>query len=316
MEHFISNDEFFLQNDLSSLEARDLTALLKEWQMNNYKYYLQLLKNSRALRKNGNRVLDTSELLEVNEKKTPLEEKEVLDVSFYIQQIKNCQNEADFLSILPKKSHYQFERIMNTIIMYYVQECNEIEQFLVTETLTDEEKKEFLEEVKEKKKFIQKFISYRDQIPTKEEKNVKNHLVYLTSSSGNVYALSDLKSIDIEYYDSFLELFHSIIDGTFKNIKMFSNNNKINQLYEVKNFKTRIVFAPINLNTFIIISVFMKKADNDLKYREQIINRSLKYHSRKQMIKFLCQEDEFIKEQSFITEELLQSLTLERERNR
>ena len=49
----------------------------------------------------------------------------------------------------------------------------------------------------------------------------------------------------IEYMPLFKELVDSIVDGTFKNVKGFNNNNNLNGLSEVKGPGVRIVFKKI-----------------------------------------------------------------------
>ena len=195
--------------------------------------------------------------------------------------------------------------IINSILMYFIKECVEIEKFIAKENLNKEEKNDFQEEIRSKQTLIHKIAEYRNQPIIEEDKKYNNNIIYLTSPSDNIYAQSDLKDISKEFYDSFLELLNSIIDGTFKNVKCFTNHNKIGKLYEVKNFQTRIIFDRINKDTYVIISVFIKKTDKDLRYFEQIINRSSKYFSIKEILKEAAKNQIFIDKNKQITEEIL-----------
>lgn len=302
---FVTNEELDCLINTQDLDEIEIRNALIEVRDINQRYYFKELKRNQELKKTQNdltlSVPVSKELVNEPEEKN---EKQIVDISFYLTQIKKCKSVDEIISVLPKNNNYDFEQLINTILMHYIEECVEIENFIVSEELTNEEHEEFLSELHSKQEIMNKIIEYRNQ-PIKEEAEIeKNNLIYLTSSSGNVYALNDLKNIDVDYYDSFLELLNSIIDGSFKNVKNFSNNNKIGQLYEVKDFKTRIVFDRIDKNTFIIISIFMKKTDKDLKYREQIVNRAQKYRNIREMLKMLCRNSEYIEENEEITTEL------------
>lgn len=307
-----TNEEIkkILEDDTLSEEKK--RNLLNTISYHNQKIFLEEKKKNQAIKiKADDSYVEPEEKKETNMFETQSENKKMIDVVFYLNQIKECTSIDEILSVLPKNKGYNFENTINTILLYFIEECVEIEQFIASENLTKKDQEGFIKELHEIQKTINAIVDYRNQEHIEEKQEIKNYLVYLTSSSGNVYALSDLKTIDVEYYESFLELIQSIQEGTFKNVKAFNNNNKIGQLYEVKNFKTRIVFAKISKNTFVIISMFMKKSDNDLKYREQIVNRSLKYHYYKEDLKKSCHNPLFIEENEQITKELLEILTKE-----
>ena len=307
---FVTNEDLQLLLETNELDEIEIRNVLMEARDINQKYFLKELKHNQELKKTQ-KDLTVSITLEKEIEKDQIEEvgESIIDISFYLSQIKKCKNLDEIISVLPKNNNYDFEKLINTILMHYIEECVEIENFIASENLSKEDQEDFLDELHTKQEIMSRIIEYRNH-PIEETREIeKNRLIYLNSSSGNVYALNDLKSIDIDYYESFLELLNSIIDGTFKNVKNFSNNNKIGQLYEVKNFKTRIVFDRIDKNTFIIISIFMKKTDKDLKYREQIVNRSIKYRDTKDMLKLLCENPEYIKENEEVTNELLETLS-------
>ena len=137
-----------------------------------------------------------------------------------------------------------------------------------------------------------------------------NNLIYLPTILGNYYILNDIKSIDYEYYASFLELLNSIIDGTFKNVKSIINTyNKNNYICEVKDFKTRVFFSKINFNTYLILGCMVKKVDTNSYYNSYLENRSIR------LAQFLAQEqvltDTYLEAQNEITKELIYKLEVE-----
>ena len=306
---FIPNEEW--ESQIKKLDELQARQLLKQVIENNQEYYNALLQKYKNLCKfhleEYNPIESTQNLVG----STKSRQKKMLDVELYLSLLKECKTKEEMVQVLPKHHQPDFELLMNTILSEIVLYCNDIDAFLANEKLSKEEKDEFKQEIKDIQEIMNWMVQYRDQINTELEEESKNNLVYLTSSSGNVYALNDIKSIDQAYYDSFLELINSIINGTFKNIKTFVHNNKLVQLYEVKNFKTRIVFSKIFVNTFLIISIFIKKTDNDLKYREQLINRSIIFQNNKTNLKQLCQEENFLKSQEEITGQILRILKKE-----
>lgn len=311
---YVSNEEIktiLCDETLTEEQKRKILVSIKEV---NQKLYLEEVKKNKELKK-----VETNFSAEIEEKvadfvpEVEIENKKAKDVTFYLNQIKECNSIEEIINVLPKNSSYDFEVLINTILMHFVEDCVEIETFVASENLTKKEREEFVEELHAKQEIMNAIVAYRNCKFEKTEEEQKNKLIYLTSSSGNVYALSDLKAIDVEYYDSFLELLNSIIDGTFKNVKSFSNNNKIGLLYEVKNFKTRIVFDRLDKHTFVIIDIFMKKTDNDLRYREQITNRAMKYHNLKENLKMFCGNQMFLEENEQITNEIIGTLSKEGE---
>lgn len=312
----IINEKAYFTNDKikeilgdTELTEENKRKLLIEIRDKNQQHFLEAIKRNKELKN-----CQTTQLDEVEEKQTentiniPKESKKMKDISFYLNQIKECKTIEEIIQVLPKNNNYDFELLINTILTYYIGECVEIEKILASEDLLEEDRKEFFEELHETRDIINAIVVYRNQGKENTSEIEKNKLVYLSSSSGNIYALNDLKAIDVEYYDSFLELIQSIIDGTFKNVKAFLNNDKMGQIYEVKNFKTRVVFDRLDKNTYVILNIFMKKTDKDSKYRDQIVNRASRYYFKKEDLKKICKNESFLEENQEITNELLNIL--------
>ena len=109
-----------------------------------------------------------------------------------------------------------------------------------------------------------------DEMEEKEEiaqiSTEHNQLFFLESQAGNVVALESLrKNIPMEYYDDFKRLFQSIEDGSLKGIKRLRNG-----LYEVKDFKIRILFGFLQKGKYLVLDAFMKKEDTSEYYKSLI----------------------------------------------
>ena len=281
--------------------------------------YDLLLKNrilynkelERQKNKHQNIKLDTSKIvIKSNNNDNNTQEQEIIDVSYYLNQLEASSDFDNLGTILPHRNNVMYYNIINTIIVYYLKECNEYEEILANENLSLEEKDCFRKEIEIYRHKINKIINYRDSKDLKvNDIRIINNLIYLPTILGNYYVLNDIKSIDYEYYASFLELLNSIIDGTFKNVKSIINNNKINYICEVKDFKTRVFFSKINFNTYLILGCMVKKVDTNSYYNSYLENRSIR------LAQFLAQEqvltDTYLEAQNEITKELIYKLEVE-----
>ena len=215
------------------------------------------------------------------------------EVDFYLSLLDPIRDE-DFIYgeigyALPSRNNTNYDNIISRICAEYLKQIKEIEELLFEEreTFSSEELKEFKEEVTVLNNRID--VIQKEEEQDKDnilEKTVKNNLIFVPTTGGNIKVLEELSSIADEYYDKFNELFKSIIDGTFKNVKRFKNNDKYTGLCEVRDFKVRVLFARISKNDYALISAFVKKTDVDkayatrvelsyknfLNYKEELIN--------------------------------------------
>lgn len=238
-----------------------------------------------------------------------------LDVSFYIQSIKNCKDLSELESILPDKKSENYLSIVHTILLKLYEEIFDIKKMLYQERNSDDlETKEFFNNEMEIIKFKINVIKNFIKPETKNIENVKNsnELVFLKTNYGNVCAFSDLKDISLEYYDQFYELLESICDGSFKNFKTFTNNDLLKGLSEVRGDQTRIIFDRINNNTYVIIYMFIKKTDKNASYYAALQNRNELYKlSYNEIKKLLENSDEYLKENRDIKDKVYRILTKE-----
>lgn len=212
------------------------------------------------------------------------------------------------ISNLPSTENKNYINIVNRIKLEFIKEAYEYEK--LNEEETDIEYKEMIDKEITFYKEIIKMIDYilTDELDTSIENSSKidNHLIFLRTHNGSIYAENDLLSIKEEYYESFKELLESIKNGTFKNVKRFNKNNRIlGGISEVKGFKTRVVFDRIGKNKYAIINIFIKKTDNDKGYQELLKTRVDYYKKNKDAIKELLLDDEYIEENEIIANNLL-----------
>lgn len=232
-----------------------------------------------------------------------------IDVSSYLKKI-NAGNET-LEEILPNKSTEDYTHILNSILIELYKQKVDITNILFSQESEDDMKELFLLEVDRINKLIDKIIEERDFIEVEtiglDDNSKLNQLIFLKSTTGKPYILSNLKGME-EYYDSFKELLDSIINGTFKKIKIFQNNDKYMKLMEVRGYKTRIIFSRIADNTYVIIDAFVKKCDTDLRHRTILEKDSNLFQCQKNSIINMLEDKKALQQENQFTEELIKIL--------
>ena len=194
------------------------------------------------------------------------------------------------------KDDIEYDYILNKIMDDIINELLIYYEFLIDKNLnnTNENRKDLVESyylLLEKfltiKSFYDKreiklyFYEENDDENKKEDINNLNiqKIVYATSEINplNAKIISDLKDIPEEYYDSILDLLTDFKNNTLpKNkIKRLVNNGKLNYLYEIKEYQTRIIFKRVENDIICILGIFIKKDNNDIKEYKNIATRSV-----------------------------------------
>ena len=132
----------------------------------------------------------------------------------------------------------------------------------------------------------------------------KNRIVLIPTISGNIRVIDELEHIPSDYYDSFLELINSIINGTFKNVKTFTSNYHLTGISEVKGFKTRVVFSRLDKNTYGLITAFVKKTDTDKLYKDTLTRKVSHFKENEAKLKEKIKDKEFMELNDLYVEEL------------
>ncbi len=234
------------------------------------------------------------------------------EVQFYLAMLLGIKDqdftEDEIAWALPSRNNPNFQNILMRICAEYLKDIKEVEEFI------DNTKKEFSAEGLEEFKSIIEGVSNRISVIqnfAKEEENqeirTKNNLIFVPvpTQPDKIRVLEDLKGIDNEYYDSFIGLFDSIVDGSFKNAKMFRGGDTIRRgMCEVKDFKIRVVFNRIGKNDYALITAFVKKTDVDISYSKQLELRIKNYLDQKSEIKEKLQDQDFLNQNEVYKDEL------------
>ncbi len=216
-------------------------------------------------------------------------------------------------NILPSKIDPNYENIILRLRLETIKNLNEIKELISAPDCTLEELKYYQEELQ--KEF--KKLDYLSNITTEEnqhqQEKICNTLIFAATTGGNIRVLEEIeKDIPQEYYGSFKDLFTSIKDGTFRNVKRFSSNNTETAGFcEVKNHKTRVVFDRVGPNTYALITAFMKKSDNSKGYLELLSKKIKDYKDQKDSLLANLENPEFLQLNRQLEQELFQKLSPE-----
>lgn len=243
------------------------------------------------------------------------------EMNFYLlsyRQLSEDFTKEEINEILPKKKNPKFKDILLRLSLESVKEIKEVKELLREEEISLEEKElcnKIIESENKKIDYIKSklIVSDKEEIEEQEE---KNNIVLVPMLSGNIRIIDDLEHIPNDYYEGFKDLINSIIDGTFKNVKTFSNNEGLIGISEVKSFKIRVVFKRLNDNTYALITAFMKKWDNDKLYQESLISKVKEYYLIESDLKKLINDHEFMEENEKNVQQLWNVLSPKEEINR
>ncbi len=222
----------------------------------------------------------------------------------------------DIIELLPDRKSKYFYSIVGRIKLELLKaETEYLELFrgVVDDHLFLEELQKEIASYREKNDIISNYLtSLQNENLGKDnisEEVKSNQLIYLPTPSGNLYVNNDLLAIPTEYYSSFYDLFLSIQNGTFKNLKRLNRDSiKKTSVVEVKDYQSRIVFDRIGSNRYIILSTFVKKVDWNNENRLSLINRVDMYRSIENRLSTLVHDEEFMKSQEEITKDIFEAL--------
>lgn len=197
----------------------------------------------------------------------------------YINIIKNLTDMDTLEDVLPDSKYSNYDTLMEQIIIELQAELD-----CFRESLNDEELLEFEDDIK----FEESKINYiKEQITSTKECNNdgKKNLIFPISEFGNNLILSDIKDSDKHYYNKISSALNRLKEGeyTFNTAKqrVFTNNNKLNGVREIKEFAVRLTYIPIDSDSVLLINIMTDvKSQNSIKKRETIINRKLKINNQ------------------------------------
>lgn len=255
---------------------------------------------------------DVEELTETSDEKSDFEE----EVEYYLTQLRELAPdniEEKISEVLPVRKNKNYKKIILRLKLESLKNIKELEE-MISECLLlgeQDEIESFKQEILSEKKIISLLdnaLLPQTEIKQQADEQEENNLIFVPTTGGNIRVLDEIDHIPEEYYEGFYELFRSIKEGTFKNVKRFKNHSTIAGISEVKDFKIRVVFTRLDKNSYAIISVFMKKHQNDKAYNEALKSKIGDYRSIADTLKKNLQDEEFVALQRQYEEELFRKL--------
>lgn len=239
------------------------------------------------------------------------------EVEYYYSQVKEITpatiSEKLHLCV-PKRTNKNFEKIILRLKLESLRNIREINEVIREYSSVEdpEEMQMFKDEIlyeQQKIAFYDNLLSpEKEEVEEIEEEETTNRMIFVPTNGGNIRILDEIDHIPDTFYDLFLELFLSIKDGSFKNVKRFTNNAALNGLVEVKNPQARVVFARLNENTYAIITAFVKKTQKDKGYLDSLKNKAADYKTISEILKRNLSNPEFLELHQQYEDELFRKL--------
>ena len=262
------------------------------------------------------KVTMSSENIQIQEeKKTEVEDNDFeKEFEFYFSEFKKLKEHTkeSIEEVLPTRSNYNYERIIMRIIAEISRDIKGYREILLTfgSDMDKEELEEYRNEIvfNNAVRLILKDILFTEE---KEEATVEkqNRLIFVPiKSTGKIRVFDELKDIPSEEYEGFIELFESIKDGTFKNSKRFYNNDNLKGASEVKGHQIRIVYQRLSKDCYAIVSIFMKKTQNNDGYRKAVEAKFTEFKTMEKELKESIKDPKYLEKNEEYEYELFKKL--------
>lgn len=240
---------------------------------------------------------------------------EQLRNAFY-ESILLLQDEKDIMDALPAPEFQSFFPLMEGLISKLVTECKEFQSLGNDPDVLEEVEllKKKIDICKNRVESVKKQVS-EDSLESQAACS-KRHLIFAKTSFGSTFLQKDLKEIPNEYYDKVLDTLDTLEFGDFgsntEKVRQLTNNKKLFGLYEIKEFKVRLVYRVLDGGMVYVMQTRMKKDDNssldqkDLIYRSR--NRNDEFQALKEKIQDSHERELLIMEHEGIRDEILSEL--------
>lgn len=216
------------------------------------------------------------------------EELEKLRDSYY-SSIVLLQDENDILEALPSPEFRNFFPLMEGVISKLVAECREFSSLgddadVLAEVDSLRRK---IELCKKKVESVTKQL--KDESLESQASQSKRHLIFAKTAFGSTFLQRDLKDIPREYYDKVQAALETLEYGNLgsnpEKVRQFTNNKKLFGLYEIKEFKIRLIYRVLSGNMVYVMQTRMKKDNNSMVDKKELISRSKNTNDEFTMLK-------------------------------
>lgn len=142
-------------------------------------------------------------------------------------------------------------------------------------------------------------------------------MIFAKTTFGNTYLERDLRDIPLEYYDKVLSTLDTLessdIGSNVEKARQLVNNKKLFGLYEIKEFKVRLIYRVLSGDMIYVMQTRMKKDNNSSMDQNELISRSKntndEYMELKNRVQNPKDRELLIMEHEQIRQEIMQKLT-------
>lgn len=304
-------------DDISIMSSDEILELLDRKRRTAAKQSKENAELESAFESIRPRVENVVEKIEIDEEEE-IESQEVdfeKDVKEYLEDFKKLDNYSrkSIEAILPSYDDYNYEKILMRLMAEVTRSIKNEKEFLMAlgSDMTVLELKELKDKIVSLNEIrcTLKDILFEEIDENKLEKT-KNKLIFVPiKNGGKVRIFDELKDIPEEMYEGFIELFDSIKDGTFRNCRKFYNNENLKNAYEVKGHQIRVVYQRLSKDCYAIISMFIKKTQNDNGYRRTLELKYGEYLSMENELREKTKDPAFILKNQEYEDELYSILS-------
>lgn len=216
-------------------------------------------------------------------------------------------------SILPSKDDKNFHSIMNQVMVSYYETIVYMNSFILEIKDTNSpEKKEFEEELKQKRKVFDALKKYRGEEKEEEiilDSNTPPILVHLETPTKNSYLYQDIEGLSPELYKHFLRIFEPFVEGKPVFTKYLTNHT-YSRVFEVKNkiHQARIYGLHLSGNIYLILGALNKKDDWGKSNQGFVVNRYASWNMQKAEISKQIEDPTFLEKEKEKTQQVLELL--------
>lgn len=303
----IDFDNFLYMSSSEMIEFLDMKRRKADVQRKENKELESVLKSIKSVSPK------ISEDIQIDEKKQETENDFEKEFEYYFSEFKKLKEYTieSIIGILPSPNSYNYEKIIMRIIAEISRDIKGYREILMKYGSNMD--KDELEEYRNEIVFNNAIrLVLKDILFTEEKQEVvenKNKLIFVPiKNTGKIRVFDELKDIPSEEYEGFIELFESIKDGSFKNVRRFTNNDNLSGALEVKGHQIRVVYHRLSKDCYAIISIFMKKTQNNDSYRKAVEAKFMEYKTIEKELKESIKDSKFLEKHQKYEEELFEIL--------
>lgn len=298
------------ENNFSLTETNEILHAILEWNEQKEQELKKALNKSAPHSSNS---ISDEDASNTQTHELPTTEKtQILNTDHYKQSIDVCDDPDFITELLPSPYENNFENTIYSLLLSYYKEITCANQML--KTVKDSLEIEYLqEEIKKAKKIIEIIKEYhiesttQEPVEQKQEKNT-TPILYLRNLSNIPYINADIEDIDISDYSYLESIFNELSQGIISHEKRFVTYEELRGISAIRKGDVRVIFTRID-NTIIILGALSKRFQNTVPYRELLKRRAKAFKEQKDSIKESINNENFIEDNNYITEELFNKLT-------